>query len=66
MTIKDDILVDIETPTGPMRTQVFRPASEGHYPGVILYSEIFQVTGPIRRTTAIIAGHGYVVAVPEV
>src|SRR4051794_27340414 len=66
MTIKDDIIVDIETPTGPMRTQVFRPIAEGHYPGVILYSEIFQVTGPIRRTAAIVAGHGYVVAVPEV
>ena len=66
MTIQDDIVVDIETATGPMRTHVFRPAAGGRYPGVILYSEIFQVTGPIRRTAAIIAGHGYVVAVPEV
>jgi len=66
VTIKDDIIVDIETPTGPMRTYVFRPAAGGHYPGVILYSEIFQVTGPIRRTAAMIAGNGYVVVVPEV
>jgi carboxymethylenebutenolidase len=31
-----------------------------------LFSEIFQVTGPIRRTAAFLAGHGYLVAVPEV
>jgi len=49
-----------------MRTYIVRPASEGRYPGVILFSEIFQVTGPIRRTAAMIAGQGYVVAVPEV
>ncbi len=66
MTIKDDIVVDLDTATGPMRTYVFRPAAEGRYPGVVFYSEIFQVTGPIRRTAAMIAGHGYVVAVPEV
>ncbi|MGH7898075.1 MAG: dienelactone hydrolase family protein, partial [Candidatus Binatia bacterium] len=29
-------------------------------------SEIFQVTGPIRRTAAILASHGFVVAVPEI
>jgi carboxymethylenebutenolidase len=66
MTIKDDLVVDIPTPAGPMRTYFFRPASEGSVPGVVLYSEIFQATGPIRRTAALIAGHGYVVAVPEV
>src|SRR5437588_6753334 len=66
MTIKDDIVADVPTPTGPMLTYVFRPAGEGKYPGVVLFSEIFQVTGPIRRTAAMVAGQGYVVAVPEV
>ena len=66
MTIKDDIVAEISTSTGPMRTYLFRPAAEGKYPGVVLFSEIFQVTGPIRRTAAMIAGHGYLVAVPEV
>ena len=66
MTIQDDIVVDLQTPTGPMRTYIFRPAAEGKYPGVVFFSEIFQVTGPIRRTAAFLAGHGYVVAVPEV
>jgi carboxymethylenebutenolidase len=66
MIIKDDVVVDIATQTGPMRTYFFHPAAEGRYPGVILYSEIFQLTGPIRRFASFIAGHGYVVAVPEV
>jgi carboxymethylenebutenolidase len=49
-----------------MRTYLFRPAAEGRYPGLLLYSEIFQVTGPIRRTAAMLASHGFVVAVPEI
>jgi len=66
MIIKDDLVAEIATPTGPMRTYLFRPVAEGKYPGIILYSEIFQMTAPIKRTAALIAGHGYVVAVPEV
>ena len=66
MIIKDGEHVDIETPTGPMRTHLFRPVADGRYPGVVLYSEIFQVTGPIRRIAAFFAGHGYLVAVPEI
>ena len=57
---------DLATPTGPMRTYLFRPVAKGKYPGVILFSEIFQATGPIRRFAAFVAGHGYIVAVPEV
>src|SRR5262245_23971723 len=49
-----------------MRTHVFRPGAAGRYPGVVLFSEIFQVTGPIRRTAATLAGHGFVVAAPEI
>lgn len=66
MTIKDNEHADLVTPNGPMRTHLFRPAAPGRYPGIVLYSEIFQVTGPIRRTAALIAGHGFVVAVPEI
>jgi carboxymethylenebutenolidase len=66
MTIIDSEFADLETATGPMRTFVFRPTAPGKYPGILLFSEIFQVTGPIRRTAAILAGHGFVVAVPEV
>jgi carboxymethylenebutenolidase len=66
MTIIDNEVADIRTPSGPMRTYILRPNAPGKYPGIVLYSEIFQVTGPIRRTAAYLAGHGFVVAVPEV
>ncbi len=66
MIVKDDLQVDVATETGPMRTYFFHPAAPGRYPGVILYSEIFQLTGPIRRFASFVAGHGYLVAVPEV
>ena len=58
--------VDLETPSGTMRTHIVRPAAPGKYPGLIFFSEIFQITAPIRRTAAMLAGHGYIVAMPEV
>jgi carboxymethylenebutenolidase len=66
MTIKDSESIDLLTPTGPMRTAVYRPTAPGRYPGLLLFSEIFQITAPIRRTAALLAGHGFVVAVPEI
>jgi len=66
MTIIDDESIDLSTQAGPMRTYVLRPVAEGRYPGIVLFSEIFQVTGPIRRTAALLAGHGFVVTVPEI
>ena len=63
--------VDLPTPTGTMRCYVYRPKTEAgaaakKYPAIILYSEIFQQTGPIRRSAQTMAGHGFVVVVPEV
>ena len=58
--------VDLTTPTGIMRTYVHRPAGDGCYPSILLYSEIFQQTGPIERSARLMAGHGYAVLVPEV
>ena len=49
-----------------MRCYIYRPAAPGKYPGLVLFSEIFQQTGPIRRAAAFYAGHGYVVIVPEI
>ena len=57
---------ELATPSGPMRTYVHRPVARGRYPGIVLFSEIFQRTGPIKRTAALLAGHGFVVAVPEI
>lgn len=66
MTILPDAFVDLPTSRGAMRTHLFVPAGEARHPALIFYSEIFQVTGPIRRMAAALAGNGYLVAVPEV
>ncbi len=66
MVICEDAPVLLPTPNGPMRTCVFRPAARGRYPGVVFFSEIFQITGPIRRTAMALAGHGFGVSVPEI
>ena len=66
MTIQDQEFVDIATPTGPMRVHRFYPRDAPPRPAVILYSEIYQVTGPIRRLAARLAGEGFEVLVPEV
>jgi carboxymethylenebutenolidase len=66
MIVTDTEYVDLPTPSGAMRTHIVKPVTEGRYPGIVLYSEIFQVTAPIRRMAMQLAGHGYVVAVPEV
>ncbi len=67
MILRSDEVLDIDVPAGgTMRMHVFRPAAEGEFPGVLLFSEIYQVTAPIRRLAAMIAGNGHVVAVPEV
>ena len=57
---------DLNTPTGVMRTSIYRPVAEGSFPAIIFYSEIFQETAPISRSAKIMAGHGFVVLVPEV
>jgi carboxymethylenebutenolidase len=63
--------VDLPTPTGSMRCYVYRPKTEvgaapKKYPALLLYSEIFQQTAPIRRSAQTMAGHGFIVVVPEV
>ena len=59
---------DLATPTGIMRTYVYAPAADlpRKLPGLILYPEIFQQTGPITRLSMQFASHGYVVMAPEI
>ena len=66
MIIRGDEVADLATPNGTMRVHLFRPAVPGRFPGVLLFSEIYQVTDPIRRLAAMVAGQGYLVGVPEV
>ncbi len=67
--------VELPTPTGPMRTYLYRPVADpgrpltgdpGRFPGLVLFSEIYQRTGPIHRMAATMAGHGLLVVVPEI
>jgi carboxymethylenebutenolidase len=63
ITTKD---ADVRVDDSPMRIYVAAPKPAGRYPGVLLYSEIFQLTAPIRRSAERLAGHGFVVAAPEI
>jgi carboxymethylenebutenolidase len=68
MNVVDEIQ-DLTTPTGPMRTYFYRPhvaERSNRWPGLVLYSEIFQQTPPVRRLAIQFASQGYVVGVPEV
>ena len=53
-----------------MRTYVYSPQSPNGQPrrdsGLVLYSEIFQQTAPVRRLAVQFASLGYLVMVPEV
>jgi carboxymethylenebutenolidase len=66
MILQESEFFDLETPSGAMRTHFFAPLADGKYPGIVLWSEIFQMTEPIARTAAWLAGHGFCVAVPEI
>jgi carboxymethylenebutenolidase len=57
---------ELRVDDSPMRVYVAAPKPEGKYPGVLLYSEIFQLTAPIKRSCNRLAGHGFVVAAPEI
>src|ERR1700753_2115638 len=61
--------VELTIDVFPCRTDVAAPKpsqSGAKFPGIVLYSEIFQLTGPICRTANRLAGHGFVVAAPEI
>lgn len=53
-----------------MRLFVFHPVIPGYpkakFPGVLVYSEIYQVTGPVARYARDIAGQGYIVVAPSI
>ena len=49
-----------------MRLYVAEPAAPGQYPGIVFYSDIYQLGGPIVRLADRLAGYGYVVAAPEI
>lgn len=58
--------VDLRVDGSTMRTLVAAPASSVPCPGILLYSDIFQLTGPTVRACQRLAGYGFVVAAPEI
>jgi len=61
--------VDVQTSTGPMRIFIFHPSIPGYpnakFPGVVVFSEIYQVTGPVARFARQIASNGFICAAPS-
>ena len=49
-----------------IRSVVLRPVGEAPWPGVLLYTDIFQVTESTLRTARRLASAGFVVCVPEI
>ncbi|KAJ1567043.1 hypothetical protein HK096_011188, partial [Nowakowskiella sp. JEL0078] len=61
---------DVQTSSGPMRVHLFTPNTKPQYlnskfPGIAVWTEIYQVTGPLQRFCRQIASEGYVVACNE-
>ncbi|TGZ77797.1 alpha/beta-hydrolase [Ascodesmis nigricans] len=60
---------DIPTSSGTMRLFITHPVIPNHphaqFPGVLIFSEIYQVTGPVSRLARQIAGHGYICVAPS-
>jgi carboxymethylenebutenolidase len=49
-----------------MRSFLAAPRAPGPHPGVVFYSDIFQLTEPTLRWCVRLAGYGFVVAAPEI
>jgi carboxymethylenebutenolidase len=64
----EDILLTVDG--SPMRVVVTAPKRDGagppRHPGILMYSDIFQITGPQLRVSRRLAGYGFVVATPEI
>src|SRR5262245_22855615 len=58
--------VDVPVDGRAMRTFVAAPAAPGSYPGVVFYTDIFQLTEPSLRWAVRLAGYGFGVATPEI
>jgi len=57
---------DVPVDSRAMRTFIAAPKVADKYPGILCYSDIFQLTGPMLRSCARLAGYGFVVAAPEI
>ena len=58
--------VQLQVDDSLMRVYVASPKAAGVYPGILFYSDIYQLGSPIIRLANYLAGYGYVVAAPEI
>ena len=58
-------MVEVQTPAGPMRAQLARPAGDGRFPAVIVIQEAFGLNGHIKEVGQRIAAEGYATLAPD-
>jgi len=67
MLIKESV-AEVQTSTGAMQILIVHPVIPGYpsakFPGVVVHSEIYQVSGPVVRYAQDIAAQGYICACP--
>lgn len=65
MKLREDE-VGVPAPDCDIRSVLVRPVGEGRWPGVLLYTDIFQLTESTLRTARRLASAGFMVCVPEI
>jgi carboxymethylenebutenolidase len=58
--------VDLAAGGATLRCLSAAPRAPGRWPGIVFFSDIFQLTGPMQRACVRLAGHGFVVLAPEI
>ena len=58
--------VDVPVDGRTMRTFLAAPRAPGPHPGIVFYSDIFQLTEPTLRWCVRLAGYGFAVAAPQI
>lgn len=58
--------VELRVDDSLMRVYVAAPKPAGLYPGILFYTDIYQLGGAMTRLVDRLAGHGYIVAAPEI
>lgn len=58
--------VELRVDDSLMRVYVAAPKTAGLYPGIVFYTDIYQLGGAMIRLANHLAGYGYVVAAPEI
>lgn len=61
-----EVEIAVHSPAGDIRAVVIRPLGDTTWPGLLLYTDIFQITESTLRTARSLAAYGFVVCVPEI